>query len=148
MLYTELTQKAMRICYDAHKDIFDKGGVPYVFHPFHVAEQMETEEEICAALLHDVVEDTEMTLEQLEAEGFPAPVLEAVALLTHKDGSEYLDYVRRLKYNPIAAKVKMADLQHNSTEGRIPRMTARDKERLDKYRQAMGILTGAEEECP
>lgn len=146
MLYTELTQKAMRICYDAHKDIFDKGGVPYVFHPFHVAEQMETEEEICTALLHDVLEDSEWTLAQLAAEGFPSPVLEALVLLTHNDGSPYLDYVRRLKYNPIAAKVKMADLRHNSTAGRIPRMTTRDQERLEKYRRAMEILTGIEEE--
>ncbi len=146
MLYTELTQKAMIICYKAHKDRFDKGGVPYVFHPFHVAEQMETEEEICAALLHDVVEDSNWELEQLEAEGFPASVIEAVALLTHNDGSEYLDYVRRLKDNPIAAKVKMADLQHNSTAGRIPNMTERDRERLAKYRQALEILTDTEED--
>ena len=68
--YTALTRKAMRICYAAHEGQMDKSGVPYVFHPIHLAEQMETEEEICTALLHDVVEDTKWTLKELEAEGF------------------------------------------------------------------------------
>ena len=79
--YTALTRKAMRICYAAHEGQMDKSGVPYVFHPIHLAEQMETEEEICTALLHDVVEDTKWTLKELEAEGFPTGVLEAVRLL-------------------------------------------------------------------
>lgn len=83
--YTVLTRKAMRICYAAHEGQMDKSGVPYVFHPIHLAEQMETEEEICTALLHDVVEDTKWTLKELEAEGFPTGVLEAVRLLTRDD---------------------------------------------------------------
>ena len=74
MLYTALTVKAMRIAYDAHNGQFDKCGVPYVFHPFHLAEQMQDEYSVCAALLHDVVEDTDMTFEQL-AEDFPEPVI-------------------------------------------------------------------------
>ena len=83
MLYTELTKKAMQICFEAHRDLTDKGGMPYVFHPFHLAEQMETEDETCAALLHDVVEDTGWTHEQLAARGFPPAVMEALRLLTH-----------------------------------------------------------------
>ncbi|MBR2730232.1 MAG: GTP pyrophosphokinase [Lachnospiraceae bacterium] len=141
MLYTELTKRAMVICFDAHKNQRDKGGVPYVFHPFHVAEQMETEEEICTALLHDVVEDTALTLDRLAAEGFPPSVIEALSLLTHKDGTPYLEYVERLKDNPIAAVVKLADLEHNSMPGRLSEIKERDRERLEKYRRAREILT-------
>lgn len=141
MLYTELTKKAMKICFKAHKDQKDKDGLPYVFHPFHVAEQMETEEEICTALLHDVVEDTDWTLERLAAEGFPPSVLAALALLTHDDETPYLEYVARLKDNPIAAAVKLADLQHNSMPGRLTGKTEKDLARLEKYRQALEILT-------
>ena len=117
MIYTELTKKAMRICFEAHRGQTDKGGVPYVFHPFHVAEQMQTEEETCAALLHDVVEDTDLTLQMLAAEGFPPAVTDALALLTHDEGTPYLEYVARLKADPVAAAVKLADLRHNSTPG-------------------------------
>ena len=70
MIYNELTQKAMRISFDAHKDQTDKNGMPYIFHPIHLAEQMTDEKTICVALLHDVVEDTDVTFEQLEKEGF------------------------------------------------------------------------------
>lgn len=83
MLYTELTKKAMKIAYDAHQGQMDKGGLPYVFHPWHLAEQMDDEISTIAALLHDVVEDTDWTLEQLTAEGFPQEAMEVLALLTH-----------------------------------------------------------------
>ena len=144
MLYTDLTKKAMKICFEAHKNQRDKDGLPYVFHPFHVAEQMETEEEICTALLHDVVEDSDWTLDRLAAEGFPFSVLEALSLLTHNDDTPYLEYVARLKGNPIAAAVKRADLEHNSMPGRLTKMTKRDLERLEKYRRAREILTEKE----
>lgn len=140
MLYTELTKKAMMICFKAHKRQKDKGGLPYVFHPFHVAEQMETEEEICVALLHDVVEDTGWTLEALAGEGFPKRVTDALALLTHDDGTPYLEYVAGLKDDPLAAKVKLADLRHNSMPGRLKEITEKDRERLEKYRKAQAIL--------
>ena len=111
MIYTELTEKAMKICFQAHKEQKDKGGIPYVFHPFHVAEQMDTETETCVALLHDVIEDTGWTLNQIAAEGFPSDVLNALELMTHDSGVQYLDYVQKLSVNPIAKKVKMADLK-------------------------------------
>ena len=91
MLYTELTKKAIRICFNAHCTENDKGETPYVFHPFHLAEQMETEEETCAALLHDVVEDTNMGFADLEAEGFPKSVVDALKLLTHDKKIGYMD---------------------------------------------------------
>lgn len=144
MLYTELTQKAMEICFQAHKEQRDKGDLPYVFHPFHLAERMETEEEACTALLHDVAEDTTLTLEDLAAEGFPPAVMEALALLTHTDSTPYLDYVRRLKDDPLAARVKLADLRHNSTAGRIKDPGEKERRRMRKYLRAQAILTGGE----
>ena len=81
MLYTPMTKKAMDICFEAHKDQKDKSGQPYVFHPFHLAEQMTDEKTTIVALLHDVVEDTSVTLDDLAAEGFSDSVLEAIALI-------------------------------------------------------------------
>lgn len=143
MLYTALTVKAMRIAYDAHNGQFDKCGVPYVFHPFHLAEQMQDEYSVCAALLHDVVEDTDMTFEQL-AEDFPELVITALKLLTHEDGTDYFDYVRALKDNPIARAVKLADLAHNSDPQRcalVDEPKERTDSRMKKYAEAKRILT-------
>lgn len=138
--YTALTRKAMRICYAAHEGQVDKSGVPYVFHPLHLAEQMETEEEICTALLHDVVEDTKWTLAELEAEGFPASVLDAVRLLTREKDVSYMAYIERLSGNRIARKVKLADLEHNSDLTRLLEVTERDLKRQEKYFLAKEFL--------
>ena len=83
MIYTPLTKKALKLCFEAHKDQVDKTDMPYVFHPFHLAEQMSDEATTICALLHDVVEDTPYTLADLRQMGFPEAVLEALALLTH-----------------------------------------------------------------
>ena len=91
MLYTELTKKAMKIAFEAHKEQVDKSGLPYIFHPFHLAEQMRTEETVCAALLHDVAEDTDITLEDLRTQGFPERVIGALTLLTHDDAVPYME---------------------------------------------------------
>ena len=144
MIYTPLTKKALRLSFEVHKDQTDQGGLPYVFHPFHLAEKMETEEEVCAALLHDVAEDTKLTLEVLAAKGFPPAVMQALTLLTHNDGTPYLEYVRRLKDNPLAARVKLADLRHNSTAGRLKTIGNKEIERMKKYLRAQAILTGGE----
>lgn len=117
MVYTELTNKAMKIAYAAHHGQLDKSGLPYIFHPIHLAEQMEEEISCCVALLHDVVEDTHVTMEELAKE-FPAEVIEALKLLTHADDVEYFTYVRAIKANPIAKKVKLADIAHNSDQSR------------------------------
>ena len=140
MIYTELTKKAMKLCYAAHRDQVDKSGLPYVFHPFHLAEQMDTEEKTAVALLHDVVEDTEFTLEDLGAMGFPERVLEALRLLTHDPRVPYLDYVGRIRENPLAAAVKLADLRHNSDLSRLDRVDDRALERVEKYRRAIALL--------
>ena len=140
MLKTELTDKALEIAQKAHEGQVDKAGRPYIEHPIHVAESMETEEEVCAALLHDVIEDTSLTLSDLEKEGFPDEVIKALELLTHDDDVPYLDYVRAIAHNPIAKKVKLADLCHNSDLTRLPTITKHDERRLEKYKQAIEIL--------
>ena len=142
MIYTDKTKKAMKLCYEAHKDQVDKSGLPYVFHPAHVAEQMTDEATTIVALLHDVVEDTDYTLEDLAAEGFGKDILEAVALMTHEDDVPYLDYVAKLKDNPIARAVKLADLAHNSDLSRIGEVDDETRERLEKYKKAMELLEG------
>ena len=117
MIYTELTNKALRIAYDAHHGQVDSNGIPYIFHPLHLAEQMEDEISCCCAILHDVVEDTSVTMEEL-AEIFPAAVIEVLKLLTHGDDVPYEQYVRAIKANPTAVKVKLADIAHNSDRTR------------------------------
>lgn len=142
MIYTTLTNKAMRIAYQAHHGQEDYNGIPYIFHPFHLAEQMDDEFSCCVALLHDTVEDTPVTLEYLQNE-FPEAVTDAIALLTHTDDIDYFDYVRAIKKNPIARKVKLADLAHNSDQSRcidsdLP--IERLKFWETKYRKAREIL--------
>lgn len=143
MIYTPLTNKAMRTAYNAHHGQLDYNGIPYIFHPIHLAEQMEEEISCCAALLHDVVEDTAVTLDDLRRE-FPEEVVAVVALLTHKPGVDYFDYVRAIKQNPIAKKVKLADLAHNSDQTRCVGSSL-TQEQLhywkEKYEKARAILT-------
>jgi (p)ppGpp synthase/HD superfamily hydrolase len=140
MIYTPLTKKAMKIAFEAHKEQVDKTGIPYIYHPMHLAEQMDDEFSTCTALLHDVVEDSDMTFEELEAEGFPKEVLSALRLLTHEDGVEYMDYVRNIKNNKIATKVKFADLKHNSDISRLDFVDEYALRRNEKYKKAMEIL--------
>lgn len=110
---------ALKLCYRAHEGQMDKGGIPYVFHPFHLAEQLEDEKEICVALLHDVVEDTDYTLEDLSVMGFPAVVVDAVGCLTKDKNDDYMEYICKLKKNPIAKKIKLLDIEHNSDAARL-----------------------------
>lgn len=140
MIYTPLTCEAMKLAYAAHHGQVDKGGIPYIFHPIHLAEQMEDEYTTCVALLHDVLEDTAVTTEEL-AKLFPAEIVDAVRLMTHSKDEPYLDYVRRLKDNSIAKAVKLADLRHNSDESRMPDADeARRAYFREKYRKAFEIL--------
>ena len=141
MIYTNLTKKALSLCFEAHKNQLDKSGMPYVFHPFHLAEQMETEETVVVALLHDIVEDTDYTIDDLKAMGFPQNVTDAIALMTHYADTEYMDYVARIKTNPIAKAVKLADLRHNSDTTRLDDVTENDLKRVEKYTAAIKFLT-------
>ena len=142
MIYTELTNMAMKIAYAAHHGQVDYNGIPYIFHPIHLAENMDDEISCCAALLHDVVEDTAVTMEELAKE-VPPEVIDVLKLLTHDDRTDYFDYVRAIRTNPIAVKVKLADLAHNSDQSRCvgsdltPERLAHWKQ---KYQKAMAIL--------
>jgi (p)ppGpp synthase/HD superfamily hydrolase len=143
MIYTELTKKSLRIAYDAHEGQVDRTGLPYIFHPYHLATQMSDEASICAAFLHDVVEDTEVTFDELIERGIPAEIVEAVRLLTHDESVPYMDYVRNIRDsgNPVAIAVKLADLRHNSDPARMGDEGEKTVARREKYRAAMEMLT-------
>ena len=143
MIYTPLTNEAMRIAYKAHHGQLDYNGIPYIFHPIHLAEQMDDEYSCCVALLHDTVEDSDVTLEELKAV-FPKEVTDAVALMTHEKGTDYFDYVWAIKENPIARKVKLADLAHNSDQSRCVGSDLTEERKVAwriKYEKATKILT-------
>jgi (p)ppGpp synthase/HD superfamily hydrolase len=141
MIYTEQTKKALKLCFLAHRDQVDKSGMPYVFHPFHLAEQMMDEDTTVVALLHDVVEDTPHTLDDLKKMGFSSQIIEAISLMTHEPGVPYMDYVQKIKENAIARAVKLADLKHNSDLTRLDIIDDRAKQRVEKYAQAIRLLS-------
>lgn len=141
MIYTDLTKKALKLCFEAHKAQYDKSGMPYVFHPFHLAEQMATEETTVVALLHDLVEDTDYTIADLTEMGFPKAITDAIQLMTHGEGVDYFAYVAAIKENPIAKAVKIADLTHNSDLSRLDEVTEKALNRREKYQKALKMLT-------
>ena len=140
MIYTDMTKKAMMIAFQAHKNQTDKSGMPYIYHPVHLAEQMKDEETTCVALLHDVVEDTDWTLDELREQGFDARIIEALKLMTHADGVPYMEYVTQIKPNPIAREVKLADLRHNSDLTRLNEVNEKALARVEKYKKAIAML--------
>ena len=140
MIYTEMTKKAIRLMFDLHKEQTDKSGLPYVFHPWHVAESMDDEITATVALLHAAVEDTDLTLEDVRAAGFPEAVVESLGCMTHDDSVDYMDYVRALAPNAVARKVKLADLRHNADITRLDAPTEKDLARREKYLKAIELL--------
>ena len=140
MIYTNLTKQALKLCFEAHKEQMDKSGMPYVFHPFHLAEQMTDEATTIVALLHDVVEDTDTTFEDLEKQGFGEEIISALKLLTHNDNTPYMDYVAEIKNNKIASAVKLADLKHNSDLTRLDVVDEKALKRKEKYEKAIKFL--------
>ena len=140
MIYTEQTKKALKFCFEAHKEQTDQSGMPYVFHPFHLAEQMDDEDSTIVALLHDVVEDTDYTQEDLAQMGFNEKVLGAIETLTHLPEVSYLDYLEKIKTNPLAKKVKLADIQHNSDQTRLEPGDERAAYWAAKYKKALEVL--------
>lgn len=139
MIYTPLTKKAMNLAYEAHKNQIGKDGIPYIFHPLHLAEQMDTELDVVCALLHDVVEDTSITLVNLEG-AFPNEVIDVLNLLTHNKEIDYIDYIGEVSKNVTAKKIKIADLKHNLDETRLDTITDKVIERRKKYRMALALL--------
>lgn len=133
--------KAMKLSMEAHANQKDKAGENYFLHPVTVAMTLAkngySDEYIATALLHDVVEDTPYTLEQLSEMGFSKNIITALSLLTHKEDVPYMNYVKAAKNNPIARAVKMADLLHNMDTSRLKEILDWDKQRLEKYRKLL-----------
>jgi (p)ppGpp synthase/HD superfamily hydrolase len=135
-----LLEKALEIALRVHAGQKQKDGSPYILHPLRVMARVHTDEERMAAVLHDVVEDSAVTIEDLRVAGFPEHVLETVRLLTHGEGISYEDYVLRLKPDPMARRIKLADLEDNSDIRRLSGIEEKDLERLRKYHRAWQIL--------
>ena len=141
MIYTPVTKKAMKIAFEAHSGMTDKSGLPYIMHPLHLAESMTDETTTAVALLHDVIEDTDITAQMLLEMGMPEDVVNGVLAMTHGADEEYFDYIERIKKNPQAVKVKLADLAHNSDMSRLDVITQKDIQRVEKYKKAIEILS-------
>ena len=148
MIYTALTIRAMQIACEAHAGQVDKCDTPYVFHPYHLAEQMPDEVTTCVALLHDVVEDTAITLDELERE-FPPEVTEALRLLMHGPVVPYRDYIDALVVDPVACTVKHAALMHDLDETRFEGCGHIDEAELarrrERCRAALEVLDEGEQ---
>ena len=132
---------ALSIARKAHEGQLDKAGVDYIEHPIYVASQVDTEEEKAVALLHDVIEDSPVSAEELLIAGLPEEVVTAVQVLTKKKEQDYQTYLETVKKNPLARVVKLADLKHNSDLSRLSSITEKDKERLKKYKKAIDFLS-------
>jgi len=133
----------MKLAYEAHMGQWDAGGFPYIFHPYHLAEQMDNETRTCIALLHDVVEDTSVTIEQIKKD-FPTEIVDALELLTYDEHVDYYEYVKKVCTNADAAFVKLADLVHNISEERLIGTNIGIEERnrwFQKYIWALHIVT-------
>jgi hypothetical protein len=137
--------KALQIAARAHEGVIDKQGQPYILHPLRVMDGVEGLEAKIVAILHDVVEDTEVTFDDLEKEGFSADVLAALRLVTHAGGDSYAAYVIGCKANPIARQVKLSDLADNCRLSRTlirPEALDSDMARNTRYRLSYAFLTG------
>ena len=140
MIYTPLVKRAILLASDAHRGQYDKGGLPYITHPLHVADQMKTEDECVVALLHDVMEDTGLTEFNLKEWGISDRQIAALKLLCHDESVPYLEYIQRIRIDPIATAVKIEDLKHNSDLTRLNSIPQVDLERVQKYKEALRIL--------
>lgn len=132
--------RAIAIAAQAHQEQRDKAGAPYILHPLRMMAHMSSEPEMIVAVLHDLIEDTEWTLDQLRAEGFSADVLTAIECVTRREDESYAAFVERARGNELARSVKLADLEDNMDLRRIAEVTDKDLERLRKYHRARQAL--------
>lgn len=137
-------ERAIEIAAASHAGVKDKAGQPYILHALRVMMKMETEDQMMAAVLHDVVEDTSVTLEKLAKKGFSSAVLEAVDALTKRDGETRMDAARRAKSNAIARVVKLADNADNLDMTRIPAPSETDFARVGEYAAVRRFLLSDE----
>ena len=132
---------ALSIAKKAHAGQVDKAGIDYIQHPLYVASQVKTEQEKAVALLHDVLEDSDITAADLLAYGLSNEVVTAVQTLTKKKGQSYQDYLEKVKSNDLARVVKLADLKHKSDLSRLKSVSDTDRERVKKYKNAIRYLS-------
>ena len=140
-----MLDKAISIAVKAHTGQLDKGGKPYILHPLHVMMQMDTEEERITAILHDVLEDSSVSLVTLCLVGIPTTVVNALSILARKKGQSYREYIKDISENKLATKVKIADLEHNMDLSRIPNPTKKDYDRIAKYKTHYDYLKSIKE---
>ena len=133
-------ESALQLAAEAHSGQQDKAGKPYILHPIRVMLSVSTTDEQIAAILHDTVEDTDVTYEQLSEAGFSAEIISAVRALTKLDGESRVEAARRAVKHPIARQVKLADVKDNLDISRIPHLTDKDHARLDEYKLVQEIL--------
>jgi GTP diphosphokinase / guanosine-3',5'-bis(diphosphate) 3'-diphosphatase len=132
--------RAIALARQAHAQQVDKAGKPYIDHPLRVMAKMQTWQEKIVAVLHDAIEDSDLTLADLHHAGFPPEIVEAIAAITKNEGEDYETYLQRVLGNAIALKVKIADMTDNMDMSRIPHPTAKDWQRLAKYQQILPKL--------
>ena len=138
----ELLEKALRIAVEAHAGQVDKSGKPYILHPLRVCCRCFTDEEKMVALLHDTIEDTEITAEDLLSEGFPPYIVEAILSISRNEDETYEEFVKRTSLNPLGRAVKLHDLEDNMDISRLEQVTEKDLDRLNKYIKAYRYLKG------
>ncbi len=132
--------KAIKLACEAHDGQFDKAGKPYILHPLRLLIKLKNIDEMQVAVLHDVVEDSDITLEVLRKEGFEESVLQAIECLTKKTGEDYSDFISRVLLNDLARKVKIEDIKDNMDLSRLDKVEAKDLERIAKYHAALKRL--------
>jgi len=133
-------EKAISIALQAHRGQIQRNGEPYILHPLYVMQQVSGEDERTAAILHDVIEDSVYSLEDLEKEGFSESVLRLVDALTRRRDETYEDYIIRVSKTPEAIPIKMADLKHNMDALRLVEFSSRDGDRMKRYHNAYRVL--------
>jgi (p)ppGpp synthase/HD superfamily hydrolase len=134
-------EDAIVLAAQSHRGQVDKAGAPYILHPLRVMLRLKGEADRIAAVLHDVIEDTRITEEFLREQGYREEVLRALDALTRREGESYADFIERVAGNPLARRVKLADLADNLDASRLPEITHKDRERLARYQAAWERLT-------
>ncbi|MDG0810619.1 HD domain-containing protein [Cohnella rhizosphaerae] len=131
---------AIILAADKHRGQVDKGGSPYILHPLRVMQKAKRDEERIVAVLHDVVEDTDVTLDELRVMGFDERIVTAIDHLTRRGGETYNDFILRVKQNELATRVKLLDIEDNSDLSRLQEVTEQDENRLRRYQKAVELL--------
>lgn len=138
--YNEQFQIALELAVEKHKNQTDKAGNPYILHPLHVMENVNSKEGKIIAILHDIIEDTDVTEDYLLKIGLSKRIVDAVIALTRSEDIDYQEYIKNLSSNPLAKEVKLADLEHNMDLKRLPTLEEKDLERNRKYQIAYHYL--------